>query len=146
VKLSNVTFTLVSGAYFGFGNFEVIYNLNELLYGRRVSPNLITSYPLLKKVNLDNTGSRAGSSSSPTLSINTVLPKRIAFSNVRKNVSSVNLTTSKFLLSFFLIHLLAYPYGSIIKGHLLALVIINPFSIERLSVGSPYKFHYLTVT
>ncbi|KAA6387433.1 MAG: hypothetical protein EZS28_017041 [Streblomastix strix] len=72
--------------------------------------------------------------------------KRIAFYNVRKNVSSVNLTTSKFLLSFFLIHLLAYPYGSIIKGHLFALVIINPFSIERLSAGSPSKFHYLTAT
>ncbi|KAA6313002.1 MAG: hypothetical protein EZS28_055830, partial [Streblomastix strix] len=71
--------------------------------------------------------------------------KRIVFSNVRKNVSSVNLT-SKFLLSFFLIHLLAYPYGSIIKGHLLALVIINPFSIEILSAGSPSKFHYLTAT
>ena len=44
-----------------------------------------------------------------------------------------------FLLSIFLIHLMACPCGSIMRGHLLPRVTITPFSVEKASDGKPCK-------
>jgi len=43
-------------------------------------------------------------------------------------------------------HLLACPWGSIISGHRLALFTKIPFSVEKLSLGSPYNYQFLILT
>ena len=56
------------------------------------------------------------------------------------------LTCKLFVFSIFLIHLLACPWGSIIKGQRLALNTIIPLSTENESVGNPSIFHCLIRT
>ena len=47
--------------------------------------------------------------------------------------------------SLFLIHILAWPWGSISSGNREAFVTIMPFWTESSSLGSPCKFHSPTV-
>jgi len=92
-------------------------------------------------------GFRAGSSSSPTFSSSTGWPNWIAFSSVLKKFGSDNFIILIFLLIYiFFIHLLAWPWGSIQRGHLRDLNIIIPFSNEKLSDGRPSIFHCLIWT
>jgi hypothetical protein len=80
------------------------------------SPILIMSAPPCRKICFASTGSSAGSSSSPTFSSRTGLPKRTALTSERRKSFSLNLITSKPLpFSMFLIHLLAWPCGSILQ-------------------------------
>ena len=92
-------------------------------------------------------GSNDGSISSSIFSINTDWPNLIEFSRVFKKLLSLNLVTWRFE-SFpkVLIHLLAYPWGSITNGHLLQLKINIPLSIDKLSAGNPASYHSLIVT
>lgn len=53
-----------------------------------------------------------------------------------KKCYSVKRNTFNSLLNY-LSHLFAYPYGSIIKGHLSALETITPLSTDTLSFGKP---------
>lgn len=46
-------------------------------------------------------------------------------------------------LSLFLIHLFAYPCGSIIRGHFRLFSMMRPFSLEKESTGSPLICHLL---
>ncbi len=51
------------------------------------------------------------------------VPNWMQFSNVRTKSASLSLTTWRLLdFSMFFSHLLAWPWGSIIRGHLLALL------------------------
>ncbi|KAH3750475.1 hypothetical protein DPMN_184998 [Dreissena polymorpha] len=44
----------------------------------------------------------------------------------------------------FLIHLIACPCGSTMRGQRLALVTMTPFSVEKLSLGNPWMFQSRT--
>lgn len=46
--------------------------------------------------------------------------------------------------SMFLIHLMAWPWGSTIRGHRLDEVTMTPFSVEKASLGNPWMFQSLT--
>ena len=46
--------------------------------------------------------------------------------------------------SIFLIHFMACPWGSIMRGHRLLLVTITPFSVEKASEGRPWMFQSRT--
>ncbi len=46
--------------------------------------------------------------------------------------------------SMFLIHLMACPWGSIMRGQRLLVVTMTPFSVEKASEGSPWMFQSLT--
>mmetsp|Transcript_60967 Transcript_60967/g.143561 ORF Transcript_60967/g.143561 Transcript_60967/m.143561 type:complete len:277 (-) Transcript_60967:2936-3766(-) len=106
------------------------------------SPILIMSVGPCLKICFASTGSNAGSSSSWTFSSKTGLPKRTALTSERKNSFSLILITSKPLFfCMFLIHLFAWPCGSIMSDHRRDLLRIMAFSVDRASVGSPAMFH-----
>ena len=46
--------------------------------------------------------------------------------------------------SIFLIHLMAWPWGSTMSGHLLEEVTMTPFSVEKASLGNPWMFQSRT--
>lgn len=46
--------------------------------------------------------------------------------------------------SMFLIHLIACPWGSTMRGQRLLFVTITPFSVEKASEGRPWMFQSLT--
>ena len=46
--------------------------------------------------------------------------------------------------SIFLIHLMACPWGSTMRGQRLLVVTITPFSVENASEGSPWMFQSRT--
>ena len=50
------------------------------------------------------------------------------------------------LRSRFFIHLLAWPWGSIMRGHRLALATTMPLSMDRESLGSPAMSHSRILT
>lgn len=53
--------------------------------------------------------------------------------------SSVNLRIlTPNSLPMFLIHLLAWPYGSMYRGHLWVLLVMIAFSMEKESLGRPW--------
>ena len=83
-------------------------------------------------------GSRPGSKNSSISSIKTGFPLEQAYPRVRYRfgVDYFKIMMS-FYFSRFLIHLLAYCCGSIMRGHLDDLVARIPFSTETVSVGSP---------
>lgn len=92
-------------------------------------------------------GSSAGSKSSSIFSNRTGYPNLIAFSKVFKKLDSVSFVICRLLSEpIFLIHLFAYPYGSITKGHLRQLNIKIPFSIDKSSAGRPCSYHSLIYT
>jgi len=74
-------------------------------------------------------GSRVGSNSSSIFSNNIDYPYLIAPSKnlIKTPGPSLIFNTFISLLSFFLIQLTAYNYGSIHNGHLLALLVNIPF-------------------
>jgi len=115
------------------------------------SPILITN-PLPDLIFCCNRiGSNAGSNSSPMFSKSTHFPNWIANSKLLSKLPSDNLNTSSYtavsgLVPRFLTNLLAWVYGSIMRGHLLDLNMIIPFSIERLSLGRPATVHILIIT
>lgn len=49
-------------------------------------------------------------------------------------------------LYMFLIHLLAWPWGSMISGHLRQLKMKMPLSVESASVGRPFYCQSLICT
>lgn len=112
-----------------------------------LSPSLrIICAPFLT-ICFNKIGSRAGSRISSMFSSRTGYPNRIEFSKVFKKFGSVNFVVCiLFSAPKFFIHLLAYPWGSIIRGHLLQLKMKIPFSIDNLSAGRPYSCHSLTWT
>mmetsp|Transcript_41524 Transcript_41524/g.94563 ORF Transcript_41524/g.94563 Transcript_41524/m.94563 type:complete len:309 (-) Transcript_41524:1212-2138(-) len=90
---------------------------------------------------LERTGSRAGSSSSPTSWIRTGFPNWIAFSICRIQspiFKSKTLIPDSF--SRFRIHLFAWPWGSIMSGQRRLLDIMMALSVESESRGSPAMF------
>ena len=100
-----------------------------------LSPSLMQMLPPCLKVCFKSKGSRMGSKSSPMFSSSTGVPNWMQFSRVRTKSESVSLMTCRFLaLSMFLIHLLAWPCGSIISGHLRAL-------LEERKVEDSESFH-----
>jgi hypothetical protein len=124
---------------------------------RREISDLFGILPLCLNVCFKRIGSRTASSSSPTFSSNTGLPNLIAFSNVLKlykytlyprstepnnryltksGLDSL-ITSNPRSFSRLLIHLLACPCGSIMRGHLRELNTIVAFSIDKASAGSP---------
>eukprot|EP01136_Pigoraptor_vietnamica_P022273 Opistho-1_new@73225 len=107
------------------------------------SPILMTVLPACLNVCRSRMGSSAGSSSSPTFSSRHGLPKRTAFSRLRRKSRSVSLTTSRpWSFSRFLIHLFACPCGSMNSGQRRDALTITPFSTERLSRGRPAICHW----
>ena len=107
-------------------------------YGITESPIFITSLPPCLKVCFKSTGSSAGSSASNTFSITTGLPKRTAFSSVRKKSLSLGLHTSHpASASMFLIHLFAWVCGSMQSGHRRECERMIPFSLDTRSAGRP---------
>ena len=119
------------------------------MYEIDLSPNLITNPVPYFTFYYKRIGSNAGSRFSPTFSKSTHFPNWIAISKPLNRFGSDCLKTSKPVSIFFpkfLINLFAYVYGSIIRGHLLDLNIIIPFSTDNLSEGSPATPHYLIVT
>lgn len=97
----------------------------------------------------NKTGYSEGSRSLPTPSKRTHLPNWIASSIVLIKLASVVLTT---LIPYscldprFLINLLAWLWGSIIKGHLFVLSMMIPFYVEVSSFGNPAIFQPWMVT
>jgi hypothetical protein len=74
--------------------------------------------------------------------MDTGLPKRTALTTERRNSFSDSLMIwSPASLCVFLIHLLAWPCGSIIKDHRDDLERMMAFSVDRASVGKPAMFH-----
>ena len=115
-------------------------NLNELLYERVFSPIWITpeSEPPVFTTSWAKIGSKEASSYFWTFSRRTHFPYWTANSKVLM-IDSPILTTSMpsgCYLAIFLINLFAWFWGSIIKGHLLVLSIMIPFSVEVSSFGS----------
>ena len=79
--------------------------------------------PPCLKVCLRSSGSRIGSISSPMFSRRTGVPNWIQFSSVRTKSLSVSLMTWRLWdFSMFLIHLLAWPWGSMRSGQRRALL------------------------
>lgn len=50
------------------------------------------------------------------------------------------------VLTIFLTHLLAWPWGSMKRGHRREYLTITPFSVDRLSLGSPAICQLRTLT
>lgn len=120
-----------------------------------LSPSLIQMLPACLNVCLSSSGSRIGSNSSPIFSNkiyrskaykncaiqadkqidrwtdrwtdrHTGVPNWMQFSSVRTKSESVSLMTCRLLaFSIFFTHLLAWPWGSIIRGHRRALLHIT---------------------
>lgn len=115
-----------------------------------VSPNLICLIPATLKIYFKRTGSSRGSRSSPTLSSKIGRPSLRAYSNLCTKFSwsegfrmiSLWPELEFSWASLFLIQRLAWPWGSIINGHLRAFSIMIPFSIEKESTGSPVIYHW----
>lgn len=92
-------------------------------------------------------GSSPGSKNSLISSIKTGFPLDVANPKVLYKLRVVCFSiTNSLPFSRFLIHLFACCYGSIIRGHLELLVANIPFSIDTVSVGSPFQFHPLIST
>ena len=117
------------------------------IFNNSIPTNLINTFVPFWYVCFSKMGLRAGSNYSPTFSSNTGWPNWMAFSNVLKKLGSDSFITLSFLCIYiFLIHLLAWPCGSIQSGHLLDLKIMIPFYSEKESDGKPSMFHCLIWT
>lgn len=74
------------------------------------------------------------------------------FAHTAKNKPTITLfflklkTTWQYQLTMFLTHLLAWPWGSMKRGHLREYLTITPFSVDRLSLGSPAICQLRTLT
>lgn len=109
-----------------------------MLYGMSWSPNLNKYWAPFFCNCFPKTGYSEGSSYSSTFSINTIWPFLIAFYKIFRKLTSLNFVIWSFWsLLIFLIHLLACPWGSIIRGHLRQLYINIPLSVDKESVGRP---------
>ena len=74
--------------------------------------------------------------------MDTGLPKRTALTTERRNSFSDSLMIWRpASFCMFLIHLLAWPCGSIINDHRDDLERMMAFSVDRASVGKPAMFH-----
>lgn len=62
-----------------------------------------------------------------------------------ESVIGWHVTCSSFAASFFLIHALPWPWGSIRSGYRVARVTIKPFCTDNSSVGKPCTLHSLRV-
>lgn len=112
--------------------------MNSWLYGISWSPSLNKYWAPFFCSCFPRTGSRDGSSYYYTFSIKTICPFLIAFSKIFKKLASLSLVIwILWSLLMFLIHLLAWPWGSIINGHLLQLKMKIPLSVDKESVGKP---------
>ena len=128
----------------------VIKNLKALLYDNDLSP--IWMIPESEPPDLctycAKIGSSEASNSFCTFSSRTHLPYCTANSNVLIKVSPTLTTSipSGCYFDKFLINLLAWFCGSIIKGHLLVLSMMIPFSVELSSFGNSAMFHVWILT
>ena len=106
---------------------------------------MMMELPFLMK-DFARTGSSAGSISSRMSCNSTGFPNCRELSMVLIIMSPMFWLSSLQPLgpSMFLIHFLAWPWGSTIKGHLFPLVTSTPFSVENESLGKPWMFQSLT--
>lgn len=125
-------------------------NLKALLYWRVLSPIWMTpeSDPPDFWIYWAKIGSSDASNYFWTFSSNTHLPYCTANYKVLIKVSPTLTTSipSGCYLDKFLMNLLAWFWGSIIKGHLLVLSIMIPFSVELSSFGSSAMFQAWILT
>lgn len=122
----------------------VMKNLKELLYDNVLSPIWITpeSEPPDFTTSWARIGSNDASSSFCTFYNRTHLPYCTANSRVRIKVSPILTTSipSGCYLERFLMNLFAWFWGSIIRGHLLVLSMMIPFSVLLSSLGNSAIF------
>lgn len=137
VKLITVTLMKTSGRYLGFGILVVMNNLNLLSKSIKPSPNLINVLPsyslyyFCKIVSIE--GSKFSSASYIKAGYPFDIHSLISFeNNLSENFNIFNFS----YLKAFLIQLLAYIWGSIIRGHLYPWVARMEFSYETLSDGN----------
>ena len=122
--------------------FVIINSLNKSLYSQSVSANLIIFDPsAFMLVYLLKIASIIGSKVSCTSGMSTGYPDYNApFMFMTKWVSE-NLNIFSSNPKDFLIHFMAYSYGSIINGHRNPFIAQMAFSCEIWSEGRPFNIH-----
>jgi hypothetical protein len=137
-----VTLVVTSGGKWGLATFEIKNILNVFEYGMTFSPMRMDSEPCNLNVYFSKRESSEASMSSPTFSITRVYPNYIVFSRCLINsCSDCRVETTLLSISFSLIHLFAYPCGSMRRGHRCEVYVIIPFSREKASRGRPLWIH-----
>ena len=109
-----------------------------------MSPMRITSRLPIFKMDLDKTGSSAGSISSKMSCKRMGEPYCTAFSTSRRNPVIFRSMMRNRVPSMLRIQRLAWPCGSIINGQRLPRVEMTPFSVEKSSLGRPWMFQSRT--
>jgi len=118
-------------------------SLNFGFHGISLSPILTVHSPPTFTSDFENRLSRDGSSYSFTSWRSTIFPFLTAWLILSIYFGSVISRTIRLFVYVFLIQLLAWVCGSIFKTHLDPFVIMTPFSVEKLSIGSPSTYHDL---